>query len=86
MKFPISYPQIPPVGVVSPELGEGDCSGATAVHARRTIARSPGVASLGLGGLSFGGLLTPGAPERSSSLWWLSLVRAWSCPPLLVQL
>ena len=57
---------------VSPELGEGGCSGATAVHARRAIARSPGVASLGLGGLSFGGLLTPGTPERSSSLWWIS--------------
>ena len=57
---------------VSPELGEGGCSGATAIHARRAIARSPGVASLGFGGLSFGGLLTPGAPERSSSLWWLS--------------
>ena len=44
---------------VSPELGDGGCSGATAVHARRAIAQSPGVASLGLGGLPFGGFLTP---------------------------
>ena len=50
----------------------------TGVHAM--VDRGPplGRGGRGLGGrsypscLSFGGLLTPGAPKRSSGLWWIS--------------